>query len=78
MNLSPFWEMLATIVGLIALVAVVGELVSRKSQTPAVLQSAGSALANNFGVALSPVTGANYTPSLGYPTTSNFGMGFGF
>ena len=39
-------------------VAIVSVLVSQKSQTPQVLQAAGSTFSSILGTALSPVTGA--------------------
>lgn len=63
---------LVGIVSLIVAVAIVALLVSRNAQTPQVIQSMGSALGNDLGVAESPVTGATYQIQLGYP-----GQGFG-
>ena len=65
-------KMLVGIVSLIVAVAIVALLVSRNAQTPQVIQSMGSALGNNLGVAESPVTGAAYAIDLSYP-----GQGFG-
>lgn len=76
--MSGFWETITTIVGLLAAIAIASVLVSRKSQTPAVLQAGASGLANNIAVAISPVTGTTYQPSLGYPSANSFGQGFGF
>jgi hypothetical protein len=74
--MNEFWAAFTTGIGLIAIVAIVGELVSRNAQTPAVIQAGASGLANNFAVALSPVTGASYQPSLGYPSQGHFGTSF--
>ena len=60
-------HMLVGIVSLIVAVAIVALLVSRNAQTPQVIQSMGSALGNNLGVAESPVTGAQYQIDLSYP-----------
>lgn len=67
-----------TILGGIALVAIVALIVSRKSQTPQVIQAAGSAYANSLAVAVSPVTGAVPQPNLSYPSSSSIGSGVGF
>ena len=56
--------------------AIVAVLVSKKSQTPAVIQAGGSAFSNALGVAESPVTGANYNIDLSYPG-SDFTASFG-
>lgn len=67
-----------TIVGLIVAVAIIGELISQKAQTPQVIQSIGSAFGNTLGVAESPVTGANVSLNLSYPgsdMSTSFGGG---
>jgi hypothetical protein len=56
--------------------AIVAILVSRKAQTPAVIQAAGSAFGNSLGVAESPVTGASYNVNLSYPG-QDFSTAFG-
>jgi hypothetical protein len=74
-----FTDALVTILGGIALVAIVALIVSRKSQTPQVIQAAGSAYANSLAVAVSPVTGAVPQPVLSYPGQTGFlGGGAGF
>jgi hypothetical protein len=65
--MNTFTEMIVTIATAIVGLAIVSVLVSRKSQTPAVIQSAGSAFSNALGVAESPVTGASYSLNLTYP-----------
>ncbi len=70
-------KMLVGIVSLIVAVAIVALLVSRNAQTPQVIQSMGSALGNNLGVAEAPVTGAPYQVNLNYPGYGMSGMGFG-
>jgi PRD1 phage membrane DNA delivery len=75
--MSTFTEMLTTIATAIIGLAIVSVLVSKKAQTPAVIQAAGSAFGNAMGVAESPVTGATYNIDLSYPgtdTTGSFGM----
>jgi hypothetical protein len=52
-------------------------IVSKKAQTPAVIQAAGSAFGNALGVAESPVTGATYKIDLSYPG-HDFSGGFGY
>lgn len=69
-------EVSRTIIGIVSLivaVAIVSVLVSRNAQTPAVIQAAASGLANNLGVAESPVTGATYQIDTSYPN-SHFGV----
>jgi hypothetical protein len=76
--MSPFFEALVTITGGIIAVAIISVLVSRKSQTPAVIQASGSAFSNALAVAESPVTGATYNVNLSYPgtdLTGSFGYG---
>jgi hypothetical protein len=50
---------LISVVGGIVGLAVVAVIVSKKAQTPAVLQGAGSALAQVIGAAVGPVSGAS-------------------
>jgi hypothetical protein len=76
--MSPFFETLTTIALAIVGLGVVSVLVSKKAQTPQVIQSAGSAFSNAMGVAESPVTGATYQIDLSYPgqdLTGSFGFG---
>lgn len=74
--MNTFFEMLSTIGLAIVTVAIVSVVVSKKSQTPAVIQASGSAFSNALGVAESPVTGATYQIDLSYPGqdfTGSFG-----
>jgi hypothetical protein len=64
------------IVGLLVAVAIVSVLVSKKAQTPQVIQASGSALGNDLGVAVSPVTGNQYNIDLSYPGETGSGAGF--
>lgn len=76
--MDTFLEAMVTIATAIVGLAVVAAIVSRRSQTPAVIQAAGSAFNNALGVAESPVTGASYSPVLAYPGqdfTGSFGYG---
>lgn len=63
----------------IAGVAMVALLVSKKSQTPAVIQSTFSGYNNALAVAVAPVTGAVPQPNLQYPNSPNVygGLGLG-
>lgn len=74
--MNTFTEMIVTIATAIVGLAIVSVLVSRKSQTPAVIQASGSAFSNALAVAESPVTGATYNIDLSYPGqdyTGSFG-----
>lgn len=57
--------------------AIVATIVSRNANTSGVLHSAGSAFANNLGVAESPVTGVGYQLDLGYPAPTDLSYAFG-
>lgn len=65
--MDKFWETIVTVASGIIGVAIIAVIVSRKAQTPAVIQSAGSAFANSLGVAESPVTGLGYAINTSYP-----------
>lgn len=65
-------ESVATIALAVIGLAVVAVFVSRNSNTAGVIRASASGLANNIGVAISPITGASYSPDLSY------GGGFGF
>lgn len=74
--MNTFFEMLSTIGLAIVTVAIVSVVVSKKAQTPQVIQATGSAFSNALGVAESPVTGATYNIDLSYPGqdfTGSFG-----
>jgi PRD1 phage membrane DNA delivery len=76
--MSPFFETLTTIALAIVGLGVVSVLVSKKAQTPQVIQAAGSAFGNSLAVAESPVTGATYNVDLSYPghdLSGSFGYG---
>jgi hypothetical protein len=74
--MNTFTEALVTIATAIVGLAMVAILVSRKAQTPAVIQASGSAFSNALAVAESPVTGATYSVNLSYPGT-DFSGSFG-
>lgn len=72
-------DLLEPLVGIAALivgVAIVAVLVSSRSQTPAVLQAAGSAFSNALGVAVSPIGTSSPSLNLSYPS-SPLGGSFG-
>lgn len=71
--MTPFVEAIVTIALAIVGVATVSVLVSKKAQTPAVIQASGSAFSNALAVAESPVTGASYNINLSYPGTDYSG-----
>lgn len=75
--MNPFFEAIMTIALAIVSLATVAVLVSKKAQTPAVIQAAGSAFGNSLAVAESPVTGATYHIDLSYPG-QDFSGGFGY
>lgn len=69
MNLDSVMGNIVTIATAIIGVAILAVLVSRNSQTPAVIKSAGQAFSGALGVALSPVSGG-FT---GAPPMMSFG-----
>ena len=76
--MSPFFETISTIAPAIVTLGIVSVLVSKKAQTPQVIQSAGSAFSNAMAVAEAPVTGASMNINLSYPgedMTGSFGFG---
>lgn len=74
---THFVDAMVTIMGGLAIVAIIALVVSKKSQTPQVIQSWFSGYGNDLGVALSPVTGNNYQINLSYPS-QGLGSGGGF
>jgi len=70
--MNAFWETIVTVASGIIGLAIVAVLVSRRSQTPAVIQSAASGFANSLGVAASPVTGLGYNINTSYPGSGGF------
>ena len=67
-------EMIVTLGVAITGVAIVALLVSKQSQTPAVIQASGSAFSNALDVAVSPVTLNSSPPNLAYPGQGSMGM----
>jgi len=72
--MSSFWEGVSTIVLAIVGLAMVAIIISRRSNTAGVLQAGFSGVANNIGVAISPVTGSSMAFDLSYPGGGGFGM----
>lgn len=68
--MDRFFQMIEALAGLIVAVALVSVIVSKKAQTPQVIQAAGSAFGNNLAVAEAPVTGAATPINLSYPNES--------
>lgn len=62
-------EAVVTIATAIVGVAILAVLVSRKAQTPQVIQAAASGFGNSLAVAESPVTGASTPINLSYPSS---------
>lgn len=62
-------ESIVTIATAIVGVAILAVLVSKKSNTSGVIQSAASGFSNALGTAVSPVTGASIGFNVGYPST---------
>lgn len=60
--MNSITEAVVTIATAIVGVAILAVLVSRNSQTPAVLGAAGSAFSNALSAATGPVTGATAAP----------------
>lgn len=68
--MNQFFETITTIATAVVAVAIISVLVSKKAQTPQVIQASGSAFSNALAVAESPVTGATYKVDLSYPSSS--------
>ncbi len=75
--MNAFVEGLVTIALAVIGLAVVATLVSKNAQTSSVIQAGASGLANNIGVAESPVSGTSLSLSLGYPSNTGGVGGFG-
>lgn len=73
--MNAMTEGLVTIALAVVGIAALSVLVSKKSNTTGVIQSAASGFGNDLGVAESPVTGSTFSIDLSYPTTQNFGFG---
>jgi hypothetical protein len=66
-------EGLVTIAGLVVGLGMVSVLVSKNANTTGVIQASASGLGSVIGVAQSPVTGADISFNLGYPSNNSFG-----
>jgi hypothetical protein len=75
--MNTFFEAAVTIGLAIVTLAIVATLVARRAQTPAVVQSVGSAFSNAIGVAEAPVTGTPVHLDLSYPG-HDFSASYGF
>lgn len=64
-------EAVVTIAMGIIAVAIIATLVSKKANTPAVIQATASGFGNSLAVAESPVTGAQTQIDLQYPGTGD-------
>lgn len=64
--MGAFMEGVVTIALAIVGLAIVSVLVSKRANTAALIQNAGSAFGNSLGIAEAPVTGASYSPNLSY------------
>lgn len=73
--MSNFMESVSTIALAVVGLAVVAVIVSKKSNAAGVIQASASGLANNIGVAISPVTGSTPSFSLAYPSAGLGGFG---
>lgn len=67
-------EMVVTIATAIVGVAILAVIVSKKSNTAAVLQNLGSMFTNALGVAVSPVSGSPVRVNTAYAGSSGFGF----
>lgn len=74
--MHPLVEAIVTISLAVIGLGVVSVIVSKNANTTGVIQAGASALANNIGVAQSPVTGNSVSINTSYPNNS-YGMGFG-
>lgn len=75
--MSAFWEGVVTIAIAIVTLGMISVLVSKRAQTPAVVQAFGSAFGNALAVAEAPVTGANTPINLSYPSSGFGGFDIG-
>lgn len=66
-------EMLVTILMGIIGVATLAIIISKNSNTAAVIQASASGFGNALDVAISPVTGNTVAPNLAYPGSSGIG-----
>jgi PRD1 phage membrane DNA delivery len=67
-------EAMVTIGGAIIALAIIATLVSKNANTTGVIQAGASGFNNALAVAEAPVTGAQATPVLSYPTAGYGGV----
>lgn len=77
--MDKFGQLIMAVFGGIITLAIVAVVVSRKAQTPAVIQAASSALANVVGAAVNPIVQRNGSGNIGHnafslPNLSGFGI----
>jgi hypothetical protein len=75
--MNALTEAVVTVALAIVGLAMLSVIVSRKSNTTGVIQSAASGFGNSLGVAMSAVTGEDYSISLAYPNQLGGTFGFG-
>lgn len=75
--MNSFVEAGTTVALAVIGLAIVSVLVSKNANTTGVIQAGASGLANNIGVAMSPVTGSSVSLTTAYPSSS-LGSSFGF
>ena len=63
--LGDIWKEVLAIFGGVVTIAIISVIISKKSQAPAVLQAASSALANVVAAAVKPVNTATTNGNLG-------------
>ena len=68
--MNSFTEAALTVASLIVGVAALSVIVSKNSNTTAVIQAGASGFSNALGTAMSPVTGANIAFTTTYPALS--------
>lgn len=71
--MSTFTEMFVTLAAGFVFVAALALILSKNSNTAAVIQSMASGYGNVLDVAISPVTGATTPPNLAYPGSGGIG-----
>lgn len=69
-------ESITTIALAVIGLAIIATLVSKNANTAGVVQAGASGLANNIGVAESPVSGSQISYTTAYPS-NNLSVGFG-
>ena len=70
--LDHLTDSIVTVLMAIVGLAIIAVLVSRNANTTGVIQASASGFGNSLAVAEAPVTGANATPILSYPSSNSF------